>query len=76
MQTLADFKQFLGPVAKGLTDAQLEQLRAEMYVLAQLLLDIYASKQSQTGAEREPLRLTAPAPNSKMKEKGRGPTSN
>ena len=42
-------------MVKALNDAQLEQLRAEMYVLAQLLLDIYTYKQSQTtGREKSP----------------------
>jgi hypothetical protein len=41
MQELDDFKKFLGPIANDYTDAQLLQLRAEMRVMADLLLDIY-----------------------------------
>ena len=44
MDEIKEFKKFLGPAAKGYTDAQLRQLRREMYAMAELLLDIYLHK--------------------------------
>lgn len=41
---LENFKQFLGPVSGGYNDAQLCQLRREMYGMAELLLDYYLLK--------------------------------
>jgi len=46
MQELEEFKTFLGPIAKDYTDPQLLQLRAEMRVMADLLLDIYLDKRN------------------------------
>jgi hypothetical protein len=43
MDEVEEFKNFLGPAAQGYTDAQLRQLRREMYAMAELLLDIYLS---------------------------------
>ncbi|MGA2595347.1 MAG: hypothetical protein ABSH32_36100 [Bryobacteraceae bacterium] len=50
MQELDDFKKFLGPIANDYTDAQLLQLRAEMRVMADLLLDIYLYRMNADNA--------------------------
>jgi hypothetical protein len=44
MNEIEEFRRSLGPVAKGYTDAQLPQLRRELYAMAELLLDIYLEK--------------------------------
>lgn len=44
MDEIEEFKRFLGPIAKDYTDAQLRQLRREMYAMAELLLDIHLYK--------------------------------
>jgi len=53
---LDEFRQFIGPMAKEHTEAQILQLRREMYGLAKLLLDIYRFKQEE--------KKTKPPPNS------------
>jgi hypothetical protein len=40
-EELLEFRKFLGPLAEPYSEAQLRQLRREMYTLAELLLDIY-----------------------------------
>ena len=55
MDEIEKFKNFLGPVAKEYNDAQLRQLRREMYAMAELLLDIYMSKRQR---KRSPSRET------------------
>ncbi len=52
MDEINEFKKFLGPAAKGYSEAQLQQLRREMYAMAELLLDIYLSgKQGRKGID-------------------------
>ena len=46
---LNEFKKFLGPIAKEYTDAQLKQLRQEMYAWAILLLEVYLEHKKQRG---------------------------
>lgn len=41
MDDLEGFKKFLGPLAQRYSEAQLHQLRREMYEMAELLLDLY-----------------------------------
>ena len=47
MDEIKEFEKFLGPAAKGYTNAQLRQLRREMHAMAELLLDIYLHKKRQ-----------------------------
>jgi len=44
---LDEFKKFLGPLATPYSDAQLRELRREMYAMAELLLDIYLHNKRQ-----------------------------
>ena len=53
MNEIEEFKNFLGPIAKDFTDAQLPQLRREMYAMAELLLDCYLSKKNVGAPKRE-----------------------
>jgi hypothetical protein len=41
MEEIETFKALLGPVAANYSEAELRQLRYEMYTVAELLLDIY-----------------------------------
>ena len=41
MEELEHFKEFLGPIAQGYSNAELRQLHKEMHAMAELLLDIY-----------------------------------
>jgi hypothetical protein len=45
---LAEFKALLGSAAEPYSDNELRQLRREMFVMAELLLDIYLDKKRQT----------------------------
>lgn len=47
MISLTKFKQSLGAAAKGMTDEELEQLRSEMYQLADMAFEIWV-KRNQT----------------------------
>lgn len=38
---LDEFRQFLGPLAEGYNDVQLRQLRDEMRIMAEILVDYY-----------------------------------
>ena len=38
---LDEFREFLGPLAEGYNDAQLRQLRDEMRIMAEILVDYY-----------------------------------
>jgi hypothetical protein len=62
MFDLEEFKMFLGPVANDYTDPQLVKLRAELRIMAELLLDIYLYRMNSGRAPGD-LRsdLTAPA---------------
>jgi hypothetical protein len=48
MDEISEFKKFLGPIAKDYNDAQLHQLRREMYAMADLLLDIHLNTKRRT----------------------------
>lgn len=41
---LDEFRKFLGPLADGYNDAQLRQLRDEMRLMAEILVDYYSLK--------------------------------
>lgn len=65
MKTIQQFREFLGSAAETYNDAQLEQLRQDMYAMAELLVDIYlAGRQGQSS-----LAIRHANPN--MKGKGR-----
>ena len=49
MRDLENFKQTLGSAAEKYTPAQLEELRRQMYGMADLLLDIYLSSEKHLG---------------------------
>ena len=49
MRDLDNFRQMLGPAAEKYTPAQLEELRRQMYGMADLLLDIYLSSEKHLG---------------------------
>ena len=50
-----EFKRFLGEAARGFNDAQVRQLRREMFGVAELLLDLYLLKKRDRGEkEKEP----------------------
>jgi hypothetical protein len=66
MDELIEFKKFLGPVAKGYSEAQLQQLRREMYAMAELLLNIYLSgKQGRKDIDSHRTGVTLKAERSK-----------
>jgi len=48
---LDEFKKFLGPLARPYSDAQLRELRGEMYAMAELLLDIYLHERCYSAAK-------------------------
>jgi len=51
-----EFKKFLGDAATGFNDAQIRQLRREMFGMAELLLDLYLLKKRDRGRkEKEPV---------------------
>jgi hypothetical protein len=50
---LKQFREFLGPAADSYNDAQLAELRREMRMMAELLLDMYWQKKSHGKAPRE-----------------------
>ena len=49
MRDLENFKQMLGSSAETYTPAQLEDLRRQMYGMADLLLDVYLSGEKHLG---------------------------
>ena len=49
MRDLDNFKQMLGSAAEKYTPAQLEELRRQMYGMADLMLDIYLSSEKHLG---------------------------
>jgi len=53
MQDLEGFKRALGPEAEEYTEPQLEELRRQMYGLADLLLDIYLGRRQERKAGSE-----------------------
>ncbi len=50
---LEEVREFLGPLAAQYSEEQLEQLRREMYAMAELLLDIYLYKNRQRIAAKK-----------------------
>jgi len=52
MRDLENFKQTLGPLAEKYTPAQLEELRRQMYGMADLLLHIYLSSEEHLGDQK------------------------
>ena len=55
---LKEFRRFLGPKATPYNDAQLRQLRYEMYTMAELLLDLYLVKKSgKKTTLQEPVKI-------------------
>jgi hypothetical protein len=46
-----EFAEFLGPLAKSYTKAQLQQLREDMVLMAELLLDFYLTRKER-GTQR------------------------
>lgn len=51
MDEVGEFKEFLGPAAKGYSQTQLRQLNYEMRLMAELLLDLHLEKQSARNAK-------------------------
>jgi len=49
MRDLENFKQILGSATEKYIPAQLEELRRQMYGMADLLLDIYLSSEKHLG---------------------------
>jgi len=48
-----EFKKFLGEAARGFNDAQIRQLRREMFGMAELLLDLYVRRKSDYGRKKK-----------------------
>ena len=66
MRDLDNFRQMLGPAAEKYTPAQLEELRRQMYGMADLLLDIYLNGEKQLGGvDVDSLRSTMKSERSK-----------
>ena len=66
MRDLDNFKQMLGSAAEKYTPAQLEELRRQMYGMADLLLDIYLNGEKQLGGvDMDSLRGTMKSERSK-----------
>ena len=61
MRDLTDFKRVIGPAADKYTPPQLEQLQQQMYAMADLLLDIYLTR------NRKSLDIDASPPQGTMK---------
>jgi hypothetical protein len=57
MEEIEKFKDFLGPAGKGYSQAQLHELRREMYAMADLLLDIFLQEAPKPRPEQGPLGL-------------------
>jgi hypothetical protein len=53
MSEIDDFKKSLGPIASKYTDEELYQLRAEIRLMADLLLDIYLDRARSDGTSQE-----------------------
>ena len=49
MRDMENFKQMLGSAAEKYTLVQLEELRRQMYGMADLLLDVYLSSEKHRG---------------------------
>jgi len=49
---LKTIKQFLGPLTEKYADNELRQLHYEMHAMAELLLDIYATKKGRKRLSR------------------------
>lgn len=45
MISLSEFKRLIGSQGQALTDIEVEQLRADMYKLADMAFDIWTNKQ-------------------------------
>ena len=58
MRDLDNFRQMLGPAAEKYTPAQLEELRRQMYGMADLLLDVYlrSGEKHVSGVDLDSLR--------------------
>ncbi len=52
MRDLENFKQTLGPLAEKYTPAQLEELRRQMYGMADLLIDIDLRSEEHLGDQK------------------------
>ncbi len=48
---IAEFRKFLGPLAAQYSDRELPQLRREMYMMAELLLDLCLEKKRRNVAK-------------------------
>ena|SRR2546425_5636302 len=46
LRDFAEFKKFLGPLAKDYNVGQLHQLQRDMFSMAELLLDLYEEKKA------------------------------
>jgi hypothetical protein len=58
MRELESFKQALGPEAEKYSDSQLEELRKQMYGLADLLLDMYLGREQGRAIDSPRARAT------------------
>jgi len=47
IEELQQFKEFLGPIADRYTPAEIRQLRDEMRIMADILLDFYLLKRKE-----------------------------
>ena len=55
LDEIDDFRKFLGQTAREFNDAQIRQLRREMFGMAELLLDFYLlRKRDHARKEKEP----------------------
>ncbi len=68
MRDLENFKQTLGPLAEKYTPAQLEELRRQMYGMADLLLDVYLSSGASSDVDVNSLRGTMKSERSKNEQ--------
>ena len=69
MRDIENFKQMLGSAAEKYTRAQLEELRRQMYGMADLLLDVHLSSEEHSGdVDADSLRGTMKSERSKNEQ--------